>query len=187
MEKEKAHQPAARDCERCHKPHFSAERIPDESGHPAVMWRMPRLIRAQRLAKRISVSKRLSWIAGTVMIRMLRKIRSSSRPITILLSRGGPARTAISLRSKLEEHEDPKFRNKKMLNPKLETLNSKQTQMSKTQNSKPYDLRDRTFRFARMVRNYVRNLPKTLSNIEDARQLIKSSGSVGANYTCPVK
>jgi hypothetical protein len=28
----------------------------------------------------------------------------------------------------------------KMLNPKLETLNSKQTQMSKAQNSKPYDL-----------------------------------------------
>jgi predicted CXXCH cytochrome family protein len=24
MEKAKAHQPAARDCERCHKPHFSA-------------------------------------------------------------------------------------------------------------------------------------------------------------------
>ena len=70
----------------------------------------------------------------------------------------------------------------KMLHPKLETLNSKQTQMSKTQNSKPYDLRDRTLGFARMVRNYVKNLPKTLSNIEDARQLIKASGSVGANY-----
>ena len=69
-----------------------------------------------------------------------------------------------------------------MLNPELQTLNSKQTQMSKTQNSKPYDLRDRTFRFAKMVRNYVKNLPKTLSNIEDARQLIKASGSVGANY-----
>jgi hypothetical protein len=27
-----------------------------------------------------------------------------------------------------------------MLNPKLETLNSKQTQMSKVQNSKPYEL-----------------------------------------------
>jgi four helix bundle protein len=54
--------------------------------------------------------------------------------------------------------------------------------MSKTQNSKPYDLRDRTFRFAKMVRNYVKNLPETLSNIEDARQLIKASGSVGANY-----
>jgi hypothetical protein len=53
--------------------------------------------------------------------------------------------------------------------------------MSKTQNSKPYDLRDRTLRFAKMVRNYVKNLPKTLSNIEDSKQLIKASGSVGAN------
>jgi four helix bundle protein len=69
-----------------------------------------------------------------------------------------------------------------MLNPKLETLNSKQAQMSKTQNSKQYDLRDRTLKFAKMVRNYVKNLPKTLSNIEDAKQLIKASGSVGANY-----
>ena len=33
-----------------------------------------------------------------------------------------------------------------------------------------------------MVRNYVKNLPRTLSNIEDARQLVKASGSVGANY-----
>jgi hypothetical protein len=70
----------------------------------------------------------------------------------------------------------------KMPNPKLQILNSKQTQMSKTQNSKPYDLRDRTLRFAKMVRNYVKNLPKTLSNTEDARQLIRASGSVGANY-----
>ena len=69
-----------------------------------------------------------------------------------------------------------------MLNPKLETLNFKQAQMSKTQKSKPYDLRDRTLKFAKMVRNYVKNLPKTLSNIEDAKQLIKASDSVGANY-----
>jgi len=54
--------------------------------------------------------------------------------------------------------------------------------MVKTQNSKPYDLRERTLRFAKEVRNYVKNLPKTLSNIEDAKQLIKASGSVGANY-----
>jgi hypothetical protein len=33
----------------------------------------------------------------------------------------------------------------KMLNPKLETLNSKQTQMSKAQNSKPYDLKNIRF------------------------------------------
>jgi hypothetical protein len=59
--------------------------------------------------------------------------------------------------------------------------------MSQTQNSKSYDLKDRTLRFAKMVRNYVKKLPRTLSNVEDARQLIKASGSVGANYTCPVK
>ena len=69
-----------------------------------------------------------------------------------------------------------------MLNSKPETLSSKQTQMPKTHNSKPYDLGDRTFRFAKMVRNYVNALPKTLGNIEDGRQLIKASGSVGANY-----
>jgi four helix bundle protein len=55
-------------------------------------------------------------------------------------------------------------------------------QMFKAQNSKLYDLKDRTLRFAKMVRNYVKNLPKTLNNMEDARQLIKASGSVGANY-----
>jgi four helix bundle protein len=54
--------------------------------------------------------------------------------------------------------------------------------MTKTQSSKLYDLGDRTLRFAKMVRNYIKNLPKTLSNTEDARQLIKASGSVGANY-----
>jgi four helix bundle protein len=69
-----------------------------------------------------------------------------------------------------------------MVNSKPEIPNSKQTQMSKTQNSKPYDLGDRTFRFAKMVRGYVKNLPKSLGNIEDGKQLIKASGSVGANY-----
>ena len=69
-----------------------------------------------------------------------------------------------------------------MLNSKPETLSSKQTQMPKTHNSKPYDLGDRTFRFAKVARNCVNTLPKTLGNIEDGRQLIKASGSVGANY-----
>jgi four helix bundle protein len=54
--------------------------------------------------------------------------------------------------------------------------------MSKTQKSKLYDLGERTLRFARMVRKYVKDLPKSLGNIEDARQLVKASGSVGANY-----
>jgi four helix bundle protein len=54
--------------------------------------------------------------------------------------------------------------------------------MSKTQNPKPYDLGERTKKFAKRVRAYVKILPKNISNIEDGKQLIKSSGSAGANY-----
>lgn len=45
-----------------------------------------------------------------------------------------------------------------------------------------YDLEERTFQFARAVRVFVKTLPKTIANIEDVKQLIRSSGSVGANY-----
>lgn len=48
--------------------------------------------------------------------------------------------------------------------------------------TKPYDLEERTFLFAKECRNYIRTLSKTTSNIEDGKQLIRSSGSVGANY-----
>ncbi|WP_255539425.1 four helix bundle protein [Flavobacterium sp. CLA17] len=48
--------------------------------------------------------------------------------------------------------------------------------------NKPYDLEERTFLFAKECRLYIRTLPKTISNIEDGKQLIRSSGSVGANY-----
>ncbi len=55
--------------------------------------------------------------------------------------------------------------------------------MPKSQNTKPmYDLEERTFEFAKSVRLFVKNLPRTISTIEDGKQLIKSSGSVGANY-----
>jgi four helix bundle protein len=47
---------------------------------------------------------------------------------------------------------------------------------------KPYDLEERTFLFAKDCRIYIRTLPKTISNIEDGKQLVRSSGSVGANY-----
>jgi four helix bundle protein len=51
------------------------------------------------------------------------------------------------------------------------------------QNSKPvYDLEERTFQFAKAVRLFVKTLPNTIANIEDGKQLIKASGSVGANY-----
>ncbi|MBI4845543.1 MAG: four helix bundle protein [Candidatus Omnitrophica bacterium] len=54
--------------------------------------------------------------------------------------------------------------------------------MNKDQNSKPYDLGQRTKKFAKEVRCFVKSLTNTLANIEDSRQLIKASGSVGANY-----
>ena len=54
--------------------------------------------------------------------------------------------------------------------------------MIKTQKAKVYDLEDRTLAFAKRVRAYMKNLPKTLGNMEDGKQLINASGSVGANY-----
>ena len=55
--------------------------------------------------------------------------------------------------------------------------------MSEITNYKPaYDLEERTFQFAKAVRLFVKTLPKTIANIEDSKQLIRSSGSIGANY-----
>ena len=54
--------------------------------------------------------------------------------------------------------------------------------MTEKHNIKQYDLEERTQRFAHRVREFVRKLPKTLANIEDSKQLINASGSVGANY-----
>ncbi len=54
--------------------------------------------------------------------------------------------------------------------------------MTKAQNSKQYDLEDRTLTFAKRVRAFAKKLNKTIANIEDGKQLIKASGSVGANY-----
>ncbi|KKT15103.1 MAG: hypothetical protein UW76_C0009G0005 [Parcubacteria group bacterium GW2011_GWF2_44_8b] len=45
-----------------------------------------------------------------------------------------------------------------------------------------YDLEDRSRTFAMKVRDYVNKLPRNISNIEYGKQLIRSSGSVGANY-----
>ena len=67
-------------------------------------------------------------------------------------------------------------------NPKYEYRNTKQIQMTKNRNSKQYDLEDRILKFAKDARSFVKKLPKTSGNIEDGKQLIKASGSVGANY-----
>ncbi len=46
----------------------------------------------------------------------------------------------------------------------------------------PRDLIKRTFKFALSIRRFVDRLPKRMANYEDAKQVVRSSGSVAANY-----
>ncbi|MGR3304268.1 MAG: four helix bundle protein [Candidatus Scalindua sp.] len=48
--------------------------------------------------------------------------------------------------------------------------------------SKQYDLEERTFQFAKNVSLYIKKFSRTISNIEYGKQVVRSSGSVGANY-----
>lgn len=47
---------------------------------------------------------------------------------------------------------------------------------------KTYDLEERTEKFAREIISFVNAVPKTIANIEITKQLIRSAGSIGANY-----
>ncbi|MBN2037217.1 MAG: four helix bundle protein [Chitinispirillaceae bacterium] len=49
-------------------------------------------------------------------------------------------------------------------------------------NGSTFDLEERTLRYAGMVRVFVKKIPKTPANKPDSIQLIRASGSVGANY-----
>jgi four helix bundle protein len=44
------------------------------------------------------------------------------------------------------------------------------------------DLENRTLKLAVEIREFTKILPKSIANSEDIRQLIRSSGSIGANY-----
>jgi len=65
---------------------------------------------------------------------------------------------------------------------KFEYPNFKSAPMPTNDNSKPYDLEERTFQFAKASRVFVKQLPRTIANIEDAKQFVRASGSIGANY-----
>lgn len=54
--------------------------------------------------------------------------------------------------------------------------------MLQIQNTKQYNLEERTRNFAINCRMLISRLLRTISNIEDAKQLSRSSGSVAANY-----
>ena len=65
---------------------------------------------------------------------------------------------------------------------KEQTQSSKQYPNTKNQKHKPFDFEERALLFAKTVIGLLNKLPKTAANIETARQLITSSGAVGANY-----
>ena len=62
-----------------------------------------------------------------------------------------------------------------MISTKFQTI-------SKQPNTKQYDLEERSYQFARSCRDFVKKIPRTISNIEYGKQLIRSSGSQAANY-----
>ncbi|MBU6415022.1 four helix bundle protein [Patescibacteria group bacterium] len=54
--------------------------------------------------------------------------------------------------------------------------------MIQTTNPKRYDLEERTLQFSKRVNVYVKQLVRTIPNIENGKQLVRAAGSVGANY-----
>ena len=76
----------------------------------------------------------------------------------------------------MTKFETSKSETRSTMNKIVNTGNEEQYQ------TKRYDLQDRTFDFAKRVRVFSRQIPKTLANIEDAKQVVRASGSVGANY-----
>lgn len=45
-----------------------------------------------------------------------------------------------------------------------------------------YNLETRSKAFAKSVRIWINTIPKSITSIEDCKQLTRSSGSIGANY-----
>ncbi|MFP4106006.1 MAG: four helix bundle protein [Phycisphaerae bacterium] len=54
--------------------------------------------------------------------------------------------------------------------------------MNGKQRTGRYDLEERTLQYAQAVRVFIKRLPRCTANFEDSKQLVRSSGSVGANY-----
>ena len=54
--------------------------------------------------------------------------------------------------------------------------------MENKDTQRQYDLEERTYKFAYDVMCFVKSLPRTITNVENVRQLVRSAGSIGANY-----
>jgi four helix bundle protein len=56
-------------------------------------------------------------------------------------------------------------------------------EIGNTENRKPrYDLDERTLTFAKDVALFCKKLPRSVTNGEYVKQIVRSSGSIGANY-----
>lgn len=54
--------------------------------------------------------------------------------------------------------------------------------MTKDENSKQYDLQERTLKFAKNTIKFYKGLSRTVINGEIGKQLIRAATSIGANY-----
>jgi len=54
--------------------------------------------------------------------------------------------------------------------------------MTEIQNSKQYDLEERTYQFTKSVGLFCKKLLKDVVNVEYIKQVVRSSASIGANY-----
>lgn len=54
--------------------------------------------------------------------------------------------------------------------------------MANETNGKRYDLESRAMEFALAIRDFVKVVPKNITNNEYVKQLVRSSSSIGANY-----
>ena len=100
------------------------------------------------------------------------KIRNAKHKLEIRNSKQIKRKFEIRI-SKFETNPNDKNSNDKRFNSEIEY---RVKQLSKT-----YDLEDRTAGFAKETRLFLKLLPRTIANIEDIKQLVRSSGSVGAN------
>ena len=85
----------------------------------------------------------------------------------------------------MPQDENPKrfdLGDRRQFKLEIRSPNCETIRMAPEQNPKRFDLEERTFVFAKRCRAFIKTLSKTTGNIEDARQLVRSSGSVGANY-----
>lgn len=57
-----------------------------------------------------------------------------------------------------------------------------QDTITKQANCQKFDLEERTLEFAKQVINFLNKLPRSTVNLELTSQIIRSAGSVGANY-----